>query len=175
MCVGLPNSVDNCKWLLQPDLTHRVLEAIENKQSVPTPLNIKDSVKASYNVLGVQQLEDLIKQTSQDTAGRFADEIIRMEEDEKAIFLTFPYIGRLNLNVNFVQRMHENIISAWAEKIKLTILVYCYSCLPIHSGQIFCPIYFCHLVFTVYFYLVIGLSLSEPQSTLSLPSPPLRK
>jgi tetratricopeptide (TPR) repeat protein len=101
--------VSNCKWLLDRALTRQALDAIKNQQFLPTPLNIKDFVKASYDVLDSMHLEDLMKQKSEETVRRFGDEIMRMEEDEKILFLAFPYVSGL-LYVKLVEKVYESII-----------------------------------------------------------------
>jgi hypothetical protein len=104
-----------CKWLLDSALTNLVLIEIENYQLLPTPLNIKDFIIASRELLDGEQLDDLMKRKSQETSIRFADEILRMEEDEKILFLAFAYISYGKLNIDFVKNIYDNIVIAWTE------------------------------------------------------------
>ena len=85
--------VSNCKWLFNSALTRQVLAAFKNQQFLSTPLNIREFVKGSRNTLDNKYLEDLMKQKSEETIRRFGDEIMRMEEDERILFLSFPYVS----------------------------------------------------------------------------------
>jgi hypothetical protein len=103
--------MNNCRWLLNSDLRKLVLDAIDIKESLPTPLNIRDFVKASVDLLDSEQLQRLIIQKSQDTVRRFADEIMEMKEEGKIVFLTFPYIGNGQLNIDYLKYIYDRTVT----------------------------------------------------------------
>jgi hypothetical protein len=114
--------VYNCKWLLDDPLTDHVLGSIEYQLALlPTPINIREFAFASYDTIDKVQLERLIQQKSKETARRFADEIMEMamKEDEKIIFLTLPYLGNGNLDIDLIKNVYDRIITVREQSQKI--------------------------------------------------------
>ena len=82
---------ENCKWLGNKKLKELVLESIEDKKILPTPLSIRDFAVATAKIEKENELKEKIIEKSKETAKAFAQEIKNMTDD-KILFLSFPFI-----------------------------------------------------------------------------------
>ena len=99
---------ENCKWLGNKELKELVLELIEDKDILPTPLSIKDFVGATTEIEKNYELKEEIKEKSKETAKVFAKEIENMCDD-KILFLSFLSISDY-FEVAFVRATYQELV-----------------------------------------------------------------
>ncbi|NQE53215.1 hypothetical protein C5S29_06445 [ANME-1 cluster archaeon GoMg3.2] len=99
---------ENCRWLENKELKELVLESIEDKKILPTPMNIKDFAVATFDKEEESVLKEEIKEKSKETAKAFAEEIKNMTDD-KILFLSFLSIYD-SLSVEFVRETYQELV-----------------------------------------------------------------
>ena len=99
---------ENCKWLGNERLKEFVLESIEDDKILPTPMNIRDFAKATFDKEEESVLKEEIKEKSKETAKVFAEEIKNMTDD-KILFLSFLSIYDY-LSVEFVRKTYQELV-----------------------------------------------------------------
>ena len=106
-------SIKKCIWLQHEKSKNRLLKAIKSETILPTPLNIKDFVMASRNVIEEEELLVILRKRSQKTPYRFAkdiDEMIKQGEREKILFLCFPFISDW-FSIDFVKTEYNKLLT----------------------------------------------------------------
>ncbi|RCV63114.1 hypothetical protein C5S53_15325 [Methanophagales archaeon] len=99
---------ENCKWLGNERSKEFVLESIEDEKILPTPLNIKDFAKATFDKEEESVLKEELKEKSKETANVFAKEIKNMSDD-KILFLSFLSIYD-SLSVEFIRTTYQELV-----------------------------------------------------------------
>jgi hypothetical protein len=89
-----------CKWLEHEELKDNIIGLLEEETKLPTPLNIKDFVIATVNVIDEQEILNILDAKSQETIRSFAAEIESMNEYE-ILFLAFPFVS--DYSIDFVR------------------------------------------------------------------------
>jgi hypothetical protein len=101
-----------CKWLTDEAIKNTILDYLQNKDKLPTPLSIKDfvidnTVKDSMNKAFLLKKVDFY---SQATADRFAQEMWHMSAD-RILFLAFPLLLS-TFDITYVKRKYREL-SLW--------------------------------------------------------------
>ena len=100
---------EGCIWLEDEDLRDSVLESMKKEEILPTPLRINifafDTAKANTR----DQLEEKIKEKSEEVAMAFASEIKKMSDD-KILFLSFLFVSE-NFRIDFVREMYGKMVN----------------------------------------------------------------
>ena len=99
---------ENCKWLGNERVKEFVLESIEDEKILPTPMNIRDFAKATFDKEEESVLKEEIKEKSKETANVFAEEIKNMTND-KILFLSFLSIYD-SLSVEFIRTTYQELV-----------------------------------------------------------------
>jgi len=99
---------EDCKWLRNEELKRLILESIKNETVLPTPLNMKDFVIATFDIEDEDALKEKLKEKSKETAKAFAKEIKNMDDD-KILFLSFPFISGY-FEIPFVRATYQELV-----------------------------------------------------------------
>ena len=102
-------TLKKCKWLKDKELKSFVLDQIDEKNNLPTILNIRDFVGATIDIKNKVILENKIKEKSEDTTWTFLKEIKEMTSD-KLLFLFIIYI-LVQARVIFVKTTYQSLKS----------------------------------------------------------------
>ncbi len=102
-------TVADCKWLLNDSLKKFLLEQLKKVDILPTVLSIKEFASASADILGKDELSQLIKEKSNDTARVFAKEVQKMQDD-KIAFLSLPLFSD-SIGVDLARELYEITIN----------------------------------------------------------------
>jgi CheY-like chemotaxis protein len=98
----------NCIWIRNNNLKKDILEYLRDNRYLPTPLNIEQFARATVTIRNKNELLGRIHDKSKDTAKSFADEIRNMEE-EKIMFLSFPFISD-HISLDLVKITYKQLI-----------------------------------------------------------------
>jgi hypothetical protein len=99
---------EGCIWLKNGSLRNPVLESMKKEEILPTPLRIKIFAFDTVRVETKNQLEEKIREKSQEIAMAFSREIKSMSDD-KILFLAFLFISDY-FEVGFIREMYKKVV-----------------------------------------------------------------
>jgi hypothetical protein len=111
---------ENSAWLGDNDTRNAILKWMEEAIMLPTPLNIKNFVDAIKKKTDKQEILDIMKKKSKQTAESFGKEIEDMipHHPDRMIFLSFPFISE-SYSVDFVEAKYEELIKDLEKELNL--------------------------------------------------------
>ncbi|MEX2720362.1 MAG: SIR2 family protein, partial [Candidatus Wukongarchaeota archaeon] len=86
-----------CEWLEDEETKKFILKKLENKETLPTPLAIRDFCISTTTKINIKEISIIVEEKSKETSKSFAREIKGMSLD-KVLFLSFPFIAPFEID-----------------------------------------------------------------------------